>query len=80
MPTYGTSLGCLDAPHIYNSFKVMFSIPMGAHKLDHAFDIRGDALGTVTIAEGSAGAREIKYTMTLRTDDLENVWDVCGRW
>ncbi|RDB16669.1 hypothetical protein Hypma_002683 [Hypsizygus marmoreus] len=71
MPAFSSSLGCLNAPHIYNSSKTVFTARMHPTKFDHAFDIRGGAVGTFVIAEGPAGSDEMKYEMTLRTDDAD---------
>lgn len=76
MPAYSTSFGCLSAPYIYNSSKTIFNAPIGSHKFDHAFDIRGSAMGTFVISEGAVGSQEIKYEMTIRTDDQTLLQDI----
>lgn len=40
--------------------------PISTRGQDHFFDIRGAAMGTITIADGKADATEVIYTMTLR--------------
>lgn len=68
MPAYSTSLGCLDAPHIYNGSMVTFETGMaGEHP--SALVITGGAVGTITIHKAPSEPRRIRYTMTLRTDD-----------
>lgn len=71
MPAFGTALGCLAAPYFYNSSEVVkFAVPMGVNA-DHAFDVRGDAVGTITLDKGAADATEIVYELSLRTDNAE---------
>lgn len=68
MPEFGTSLGCSDAPYIYNGTEQTFMIPIAARNgASTAFDIRGGSIGTILIADGAPDATEIKYTMTLRS-------------
>ncbi|KAF8813940.1 hypothetical protein BYT27DRAFT_7220271 [Phlegmacium glaucopus] len=76
MPVFSTSLGCMDAPHLYNGSKVTFTAPMGTHHQDHGFDARGGAVGTFTLADGEADAQEIKYEMVLRASDEALLKDV----
>ena len=75
MPAFSTSLGCIDAPHLYNGSKVTFMAPMGTHQ-DHVFSSRGGAVGTLTLADGEADAQEIKYEMVLRASDETLLKDV----
>src|ERR1700679_1345399 len=76
MPAFSTSLACMDAPHLYNGSKVTFTAPMGTSRHDHAFNARGGAVGTFTLADGEADAQEIKYEMVLRASDEELLKDV----
>ncbi|KAF8228878.1 hypothetical protein L208DRAFT_1403017 [Tricholoma matsutake] len=76
MPAFSSSLGCLDAPYIYNSSTTVFSAPMGPQKSDHSFDIHGSAVGTFLITQGTPGSEEIKYEMTLRSNDAALLQDV----
>lgn len=69
MPAFGTSLGCNDAPHLYNGSKVTFMAPVSTHHQDHVFYTRGGAVGTLTLADGDADADEIKYEIVLRASD-----------
>jgi hypothetical protein len=80
MPAFSTSLGCLNAPHIYNSSKTIISTQMGPEIFDHSFDIRGDAVGTFFITQGAPGVEEIKYEMTLRSNDPSLLQDVGIRY
>jgi hypothetical protein len=76
MPAFSTSLGCMDAPHLYNGSQVTFTVPMGTANKDHFFDARGGAVGTFTLVDGEADAQEIKYEMTLRTSDEALLQDI----
>ncbi|OSX66596.1 hypothetical protein POSPLADRAFT_1038669 [Postia placenta MAD-698-R-SB12] len=76
MPKYSTSLGCENAPYLYQDSKMSYSVPVGTNGADHTLDITGAAVGTVVVAQGDADSTEIKYDITLRTDDaslLEHV-------
>ena len=70
MPEFSTSLGCLNPPHIYKGGKQVISVPVGQHKNkgDHSLDFRGSAVGTVTLAQGPADLKEIKYELTLGSE------------
>ncbi|KAF8971105.1 hypothetical protein BDZ97DRAFT_1787742 [Flammula alnicola] len=48
MPEFSTSLGCSDAPYIYNNSQVTIDVPVGTRRHDSAFDIRGHGVGTIT--------------------------------
>ncbi|KAJ7132863.1 hypothetical protein C8R43DRAFT_1023722 [Mycena crocata] len=76
MPMYSTSLGCLSAPYIYAGVPTTFNVPIGAENADHGFDIRGGAVGTVTVLEGAPTASKVKYEVTLRTDDKTLLEDI----
>lgn len=76
MPAFSTSLGCTDAPHLYNGSKVTFTAPMSTQHQEHAFNARGGAVGTFTLADGEADAQEIKYEMVLRASDEALLKDV----
>ncbi|KAF8895724.1 hypothetical protein CPB84DRAFT_1782296 [Gymnopilus junonius] len=74
LPAFGSSLGCLDAPYIYNKSEVTMSLPLGTLKKDHAFDVRGSGVGTITVLDGDADSTEVKYEFTIRSND-ENLID-----
>ena len=77
MPAFSTSLGCMDAPHLYNGSKVTFMAPVSTRHQEHVFYTRGGAVGTLTLADGEADADQIKYEMVLRASDetlLESVY------
>ena len=76
MPAFSTSLGCMDAPHLYNGSKVTFMAPMNPLHQDHAFYARGGAVGTFTLADGEADAQEIKYEMVMRASDEALLKDI----
>ena len=69
MPAFSTSLGCMDAPHLYNGSQVTFMAPVNTQHQDHSFLTSGGAVGTLTLADGEADAQEIKYEMVLRASD-----------
>lgn len=75
-PVFGSSLGCLAAPFIYNQSSVVFYAPMDPQRQDHAFDIRGSAVGTFTIVQGAPGSDDVMYEMALRADDPALLEDV----
>ncbi|KAG6831127.1 hypothetical protein H0H92_012552 [Tricholoma furcatifolium] len=68
MPAFGSSLGCLAAPYIYNGSKVTFAAQLGSENA-HSLDIRGSAVGTFIIAQGAQDQVDVQYEMTLRTAD-----------
>ncbi|KAJ7680217.1 hypothetical protein DFH06DRAFT_1162291 [Mycena polygramma] len=76
MPTYSTSLGCLSASYIYGASPTSFSVPIGKDNADHGFDIRGGAVGTITVLEGAPTDTKVKYDVTLRTDDKTLLDDI----
>lgn len=69
MPVYSTSLGCLSAPYLYHDAEIAVNIPLKSGKADHSFDVRGGAVGTFIIAEGSSDSSEVKYRITLSSND-----------
>jgi len=76
MPAYSTTLGCVAAPFIYKDAMTTITVPIGTDKSDHAVDILGSAVGTFVIAQGAANSTEVKYEMTLRTDNKALLDDV----
>jgi len=77
MPVFSTSLGCMDAPHLYNGSQVTFMAPVNTEQQDHGFLASGGAVGTLTLADGEPDAQEVKYEMVLRASDealLDNVY------
>jgi len=76
MPAYSTSLGCVAVPYIYKDAMTTFTVPIGADKADHALDILGGAVGTFVVAQGANDSTEVKYEMTLRTDNKALLDDV----
>ncbi|THH00145.1 hypothetical protein EW026_g2338 [Hermanssonia centrifuga] len=77
MPEFSKSLGCIDAPYIYNPEQTIYSVPIGLDKSDHTLDFgRTQAVGTIIIADGAPDATDIQLEMILRTNDeslLESV-------
>ncbi|KDQ53513.1 hypothetical protein JAAARDRAFT_209876 [Jaapia argillacea MUCL 33604] len=73
MPEYSASLGCLpgDAPHLYNSSTITINTSMTSLKKDHSLDLRGGAVGTLVLAPGAPDQTDIKYEMTVRSNDKE---------
>jgi len=80
MPTFSSSLGCLDAPYIYNQTEVTATIPVSSRHLDHAFDVRGWGVGTVTILDGDVDSEDVKYELTIRTNNEDLLDDVHFTW
>lgn len=78
MPVFGTSLGCSgkQAPYIYNYDTQRYHIPIGTEKADHMLDLRGDAVGTLTIAQGAEDATHVVFEMTLRSNNADILKDV----
>ncbi|EIW62470.1 uncharacterized protein TRAVEDRAFT_113031 [Trametes versicolor FP-101664 SS1] len=68
MPEFSTSLGCADARFLYNGTKMDIHVPVGSHKDDHSLDVRGGALGTIILAQGSPDLTSVRYELTLRSD------------
>ncbi|KAG5637984.1 hypothetical protein H0H81_002345 [Sphagnurus paluster] len=75
MPTFSKSLGCLKAPQIYNTTNMVMTAPMGT-EFEHSFDIRGSAVGTFVIAQGDRDLQDVKYEMTLRSEDAALLDDI----
>ncbi|KAF8629877.1 hypothetical protein AX15_003236 [Amanita polypyramis BW_CC] len=69
MPKFSTSLGCLAAPHIYKNHTMTVSIPFDKISANHVFDVYGDIVGTIVVAEGAPQDTEVKYEMTIRAND-----------
>jgi hypothetical protein len=80
MPAFSSSLGCLNAQHIYNSSQTIISAPIGPQRSDHSFDIKGSAVGTFVVTQGAPGSEEIKYEMTLRSNDPALLQDISIRY
>lgn len=61
LPAFGTSLGCSTALYVYNKTSVKVT------DSSSVFDISGDSVGTIIIADGPADSTDIMYALTLRT-------------
>lgn len=69
MPEFGSSVGCANAPYIYNGEPTTYSVALGENG-DHTVELRrAAAVGTVTIADGPSDQTDVKIEMTLRTTD-----------
>ncbi|KAL6307841.1 hypothetical protein BKA93DRAFT_21842 [Sparassis latifolia] len=68
MPEFSTSLGCSNAPYIYNATDTTFLVPVGLNNADHEIEILGKAVGTLTFVQGDSDATDVKYDITLRAD------------
>ncbi|KIY74277.1 hypothetical protein CYLTODRAFT_340398 [Cylindrobasidium torrendii FP15055 ss-10] len=68
MPAWSTSLGCLDAPLVMKGGKSTMKVPLGSH-YEHAFDVRGDAVGTIFLTEGAADAKDVEYDILVSGND-----------
>lgn len=69
MPVYSSSLGCLNAKHIYQGDKNTIVVPVDPTRLDHSIDLHGAGVGTLVIAESKHESDDVRFEMTLRTDD-----------
>jgi hypothetical protein len=78
MPVFGTSLGCTGkkAPYIWEYEAQRYHIPIGSDSADHALDLRGDAVGTVTLAQGADDATDILFEITIRSNNADILKDV----
>jgi len=76
MPAFEESLGCKDAPFIYNNTAVTVNAPLGSVYADHGFDVRGYGVGIITIADGEADAKEVKYEITIQSNKEDLLKDV----
>ncbi|ESK92964.1 hypothetical protein Moror_9037 [Moniliophthora roreri MCA 2997] len=79
MPAFSTSLGCQSASHLYKGGEFTISIPPGPDG-EHALDVRGTSVGTITLLEAASDATEISYTMTVRASDESLVDKVTLRY
>ncbi|KAF5389431.1 hypothetical protein D9757_004319 [Collybiopsis confluens] len=68
MPVFSESLGCSDASFLYNGGETSVSVPVGDRN-DHAVDIFGGSIGTVTVTEAPADITEVQYKVTIRSND-----------
>lgn len=69
VPIYSTSLGCAAATHMYNNSMMTVTVPFDKEDAKHAFDVFGDIVGTFSLAEGASDMDEVKYELTIRSDD-----------
>ncbi|KAJ3490368.1 hypothetical protein NLI96_g1480 [Meripilus lineatus] len=76
MPVYSSSLGCLDADFLYQGDKNTYVVPIDPSRLDHSIDFSGAAVGTLVIAEATHDAENVRFEMTLRTNDKALLSDV----
>ncbi|KAH8828304.1 hypothetical protein DL96DRAFT_1602620 [Flagelloscypha sp. PMI_526] len=72
-PVYSESLGCHNAPFIYNSSSFSLFSPMGKDNNNHVLDIKGLAVGTISLARGDDDLKEVMYEITIRTNDEERL-------
>jgi hypothetical protein len=78
-PVFSSSLGCVDAPYVYNNTEVTVFAPIGTRHHDHSFDVRGQGVGTITVADGDPDSKEVKYELSIRSnkdmlDDVQFVY------
>lgn len=75
MPAFGT-LSCPSSlPYTYNDTQITHSAALSP-KGDHAFDIRGEAIGLITLTDGEPESEEIIYTFTVRGNRRDVAQDV----
>ncbi|KAI0318311.1 hypothetical protein OF83DRAFT_36866 [Amylostereum chailletii] len=72
MPVFSTSLGCNDAPFLYQNQTVnTFHLYPTSRTFHHELDIKGSAVGTITLAEGRPDAVDIEMDLSIRADDSD---------
>ena len=69
MPVFSTSLGCVEASHIYNNSVNTVRIPFAHDKPDHSFTVYGGIVGTVTLVDGEPDDTHVKYEFTIKSND-----------
>ncbi len=69
MPVYSSSLGCLDAKHLFEGDKNTYAVPVDPSRQDHSINLHGAAVGTLVIAENKHESDDVRFEMTLRTND-----------
>ncbi|PPQ99757.1 hypothetical protein CVT24_009660 [Panaeolus cyanescens] len=74
LPEFG-GVGCANAPFIYNGSEVTMRHALSDDS-DHAFIITGKGSGTVTIFGGDEDATDVRYDMTVRTNDKKFIDDI----
>ncbi|PPQ99778.1 hypothetical protein CVT24_009681 [Panaeolus cyanescens] len=75
MPAFGT-LSCPSSlPYTYNNSQIVHSAALSPNG-DHAFDIRGEAIGLITLTDGEPEAEEVVYTFTVRGNRPDVAQDV----
>lgn len=66
MPTYSTSLGCGNGKFTFTN---SYEVAVNAARADHAIDLRGAAVGTLVIAQGSEDSTHIQFQVNARTNE-----------
>jgi len=76
MPSFKSSLGCRDAPHLYKGSVVSYAVPIGSEHFDHAINLRGGAVGSIILARGADDATEVKYDLNIRSEKENDLTDI----
>ncbi|KAK2467899.1 hypothetical protein APHAL10511_000194 [Amanita phalloides] len=66
MPQFGTSLGCAALSH---STASTMKIPFDKDSSEHMFDAYGDILGTFTLVATTQDETEVRYELTISSND-----------
>lgn len=68
---YSKSLGCFDAPYLFQNQNVTYTVPVDQTKSEHRYEVQGLAVGTLYITSGAPGDTDIKLDLSLRTGDKD---------
>jgi len=66
---FGDSLQCHSTPNVWEAHTQSIARVKPGSRGEHAFDARGDAIGTITITSAEKGATELEYSIVLRVED-----------
>lgn len=69
MPDFNTSLGCEDAPYIFNSTQMAYAVPFDISKARHVLELQGGAVGTLVLEDAAIDAEDIEIDLIVRTND-----------
>ncbi|KAJ3576757.1 hypothetical protein NP233_g211 [Leucocoprinus birnbaumii] len=74
LPEFSTSLGCQSSSYFYNDTHTLtIDAPIHPERFDHGIDLRGGALGTITLTSASTDSSNVRYEITLRSNDKDLV-------
>lgn len=74
LPEFSTSLGCHSASYLYNDTHTLtLDAAIHPERFDHGVDFRGGAVGTITVTSASSDSSNVRYQITLRSNDKDLV-------